>query len=149
MAQIEKELGWLFVTSHSDQQKGVINYIIWSDILLCSECNGEIVFWDAAVDWKPGEKGRIASEFSCPNCNADLNKKNLERAFKSEFDQSLNTIVRQRKMKPVRISYKFNRKNFEKDPDKSDLALIEKANSLACLYWFPAGLFMNREGKWG
>ena len=47
----EKECGWMFETLHADgKTKGRINYTIWSDVFLCSECAAEVVFWDAAVD---------------------------------------------------------------------------------------------------
>ncbi len=47
----EDECGWMFETLHSDgRTKGRINYTIWSDVFLCSECAGEVVFWNAAVD---------------------------------------------------------------------------------------------------
>lgn len=149
LGTLEKELGWLFVTNHSGQQKATVNYVIWSDVLLCSECNQELLFWDVAVDWKPGEKGAIASSFACPHCKADLTKRDLARAFQNVFDASLNTVVRRKKMKPVRISYKVNRTSFEKSPDESDLVLITAAEAQVCRQWHPADLFMARPGKWG
>jgi DNA modification methylase len=149
LEQIEAELGWLFVTAHAGQQKGTVSNVIWSDVLLCSECNKEIVFWDAAVEWIPGEKGKVASDFDCPHCGADLSKRTLERAFERVFDQPLGLVVRRRKMKPVRISYRYGKATFEKEPDEVDLSLIEKANAETCHSWYPSCLFMNREGQWG
>ena len=34
---------------------GRINYTIWSDVFVCSECSGEVVYWDSAVDKAAGK----------------------------------------------------------------------------------------------
>jgi hypothetical protein len=45
LAEVEDECGWMYKTLHADgKTKGIINYTVWSEILLCSECSGEIVF---------------------------------------------------------------------------------------------------------
>jgi hypothetical protein len=98
LSQVDNELGWLFKTAHAGQQKGTINYVIWSDVLLCSECSKEIIFWHAAVHWKSGEKGKVESNFNCSHCNAELTKRSLNRAFENFFDPSLNKVVRRRKL---------------------------------------------------
>ena len=53
LAEVECECGWMYETLHTDgTTKGKINYTIWSDVFICSECAGDIVFWDAALDKK-------------------------------------------------------------------------------------------------
>jgi len=29
---------------------GTVNYTVWSDVFVCPDCTGEVVFWEAAVD---------------------------------------------------------------------------------------------------
>ena len=43
--EVEKECGWMYETLHTDRiTKGELNYTIWSDVFVCSECASEVVF---------------------------------------------------------------------------------------------------------
>ena len=49
--KVEKLLGWVYdVFDEKRKIKGVVNYIVWSDVFLCSSCNNEIIFFNNAVD---------------------------------------------------------------------------------------------------
>lgn len=78
--ECEKEFGWMYETIHVDEKnnviigidgkpiKGRINYIVWSDVLVCPNCSKEIVFWDVAVGNK---KKKIKDVFKCNQCYSD------------------------------------------------------------------------------
>ena len=113
---------------------GTINYTVWSDVFVCPECTGEVVFWEAAVD---KEAGKVHSEFPCPHCGAQLTKRNMDRAWVTKYDRAIGQTIRQAKQVPVLINYSVGKKRFEKKPDVFDLALIEKIEALDIPYWFP------------
>ncbi len=113
---------------------GHINYTVWSDVFICPECVGEIIFWDVAVD---KEAGKVREEFSCPHCNAKLKKKTMERAWITRFDKAINQTIRKVKQVPVLLNYSIGKKRFEKIPDAFDVALIEKIANCDISYWFP------------
>jgi hypothetical protein len=49
--QLDKECGWMYETLHADQKtKGIINYTVWSDVFICSDCTHEIILWNEALD---------------------------------------------------------------------------------------------------
>ena len=51
LKEVEKECGWMYETLHSDgKTKGKINFTLWSDVFLCSQCSSDVVVWDAAVN---------------------------------------------------------------------------------------------------
>ena len=55
MREVEEEFGWMYQTKHTTAMgSGTINFTIWSDVLVCPECGGEVVFWDAAVNESEG-----------------------------------------------------------------------------------------------
>lgn len=73
--QINKEIGWMYETRHgTGSAKGKINFTLWSDVFVCPECAGEIVFWEAAADT---EAAKVRDEFSCPTCSVRLKKRGL------------------------------------------------------------------------
>jgi rubredoxin len=117
LKEVEEECGWMYETLHLDEKiKGVINYTVWSDVFVCPECAGEVVYWENALD---REAGKVLDEFSCPHCSAQLTKRSMvERAWVTKFDTSLKETVRQAKQIPVLINYSAMRKKFEKVPNK-------------------------------
>jgi len=137
---VDKELGWMYETVHTDGRIGRINYTVWSDVFVCSECAEEIVFWDIAVD---KVKGEIRETFQCPSCKADLQKRNLPRAFRTKFDPSTNSPSRQSMRLPVLINYSVDGNRFEKVPDLKDLALIERIEASNIPYPFPTARMMD------
>ena len=113
---------------------GTINYTVWSDVFVCPDCTGEVIFWEAAVD---KDAGKVRDTFSCPHCRARLTKRTMERAWVTRFDSAVNQTVRQAKQIPVLINYSAGKKRYEKTPDEFDLALIEKIESSEIPHWFP------------
>lgn len=166
LKEVEDECGWMYATIKTDQKWyndlvnefakkvqdartiedirtiintqssifGHINYTVWSDVFICPECVGEIIFWDVAVD---KEAGKVREEFSCPQCNAKLKKKTMERAWITRFDKAINQTIRKVKQVPVLLNYSIGKKRFEKIPDAFDVALIEKIVNCDISYWFP------------
>jgi DNA modification methylase len=113
---------------------GTVNYTVWSDVFVCPDCTGEVVFWEAAVD---KEAGKVGDEFPCPHCRATLTKRRMERAWVTKYDQALQKPIRQARQAPVLINYSVGKKRFEKAPDAFDLALIRKIEQLEIPDWFP------------
>jgi hypothetical protein len=114
---------------------GRINYSIWSDVFLCSECSGEVVFWNAAVD---KHAGKVRDDFPCPHCKARLTKRGMERAFSTFRDSALNETIKQAKQVPVLINYTRGKDRLEKTPDDFDRALLQVIEGLKNAAWFPS-----------
>lgn len=133
---VEDECGWMYETQHSDGRIGKINYTVWSDVFICTECAGEVVFWDEAVDSK---NGKVRDEFPCPHCAASLSKRTMERAWIKVFDPALNESIAQAKQVPVQINYSVPGMTgrCEKKPDLQDYDLIDRINNAPIPYWFP------------
>lgn len=153
----EDKYGWMFQTAHSptnDQIQlaveeinskdtpnlgkfcavGRVNYTVWSDVFTCTECAGDVVFWNTAVDI---EGGKVNDQFSCPSCAASLTKRSMERKWQKMMDPYLGHIVEQAVQVPVMINYKVGKKRFQKIPDQADVALILKTESLRASEWCP------------
>lgn len=153
----EQRFGWMFQTLHSpsdDQiQKAVakissddspnlndigvtgrVNYTVWSDVFSCPECAGDVVFWNSAVD---KEGGKVNDQFNCPSCGASVTKRSMERKRQKLMDPYLGRIIEQAVQVPVMINYKVGKKKFEKIPDKVDIELIRKTESIRSSDWCP------------
>jgi DNA modification methylase len=131
---INKKFNWMFETLHKDGKKGIINFVVWSEVTECPDCNFEFVVWDASADTV---KGRMKNEFNCPNCSSKLKKKDCTTLLVSEYDKGLDEIIKQKKYQPAFINYTANNKRFYKKPDRFDFDLIDKINQLDFNCWIP------------
>jgi hypothetical protein len=66
-----------------------------------------VVYWSAAVN---REMGTVEDSFHCPSCNAELSKRNLERAWVNYYDEGLKAQHQQIKQVPVAINYSIGGK---------------------------------------
>lgn len=154
---VRKSYGWMFQTIHNPTSErlaqavsmiessdapdlagcgviGKVNYTVWSDVFLCPECSSDVVFWNAAVD---KEAGKVNQQFECPTCSALLTKRSLQRRWQKLFDPYLGEVVEQAVQVPVMINYSLGKKRFQKVPDRADLALILKTESIRAADWCP------------
>ncbi len=154
LKEVEKECGWMYETFHADGvTKGRINFTIWSDVLACSQCGAEMVFWDVAVD----SEENIHDSWSCPQCSTLLSKNHskdsgalkVEHVLLTEFDRALERVIQRNKQVPVYINYSVGKKRYGKRPDKQDLELIAKVQEQEIPYWFPNVPMMFKGSEWG
>lgn len=142
LKEVEIECGWMYETKHTAGRVGTINYTVWSDVFVCPECAGEVVFWEVAVD---KEMRKVMDDFFCPHCHSALTKRSIERTWSTIYDGAINKTIKLAKQVPVLINYLAGGKRYEKTPDKSDLALINKIENSEAPYWYPTDRMM--EGK--
>ncbi len=125
----EHEYKWMYSTTHHDGSHATINYILWSDVLVCHSCSNDIEYFNVAFDKKAG---LIRDEFDCPHCGAVLIKSKLSRAWETIYDPVLQQNIRHATQIPVLINYRTagSKKQLDKTPDTNDIALIRKIQSL-------------------
>lgn len=124
LKEVEDELGWMYETKHTQgKEKGVINYVVWSDVNICPECAGEFFFWDEALDDKAGA---VVNDIKCPHCTAQLSKRSFERKMETVYDKRLGRTISQGKQMPSMIDYSVGRKRFQKKPDENDLIILNR-----------------------
>ncbi len=136
--EVKNEHGWMYETIHTDEKSiGTINYTIWSDVFVCPECAGEVVFWDSAIDTKDAV---VKDKFPCPHCSALLSKNISNRAWEAKYDTSLKSTIKHAKQVPILLIYSVEGKKgrFEKAPDELDLQKIKKINEWEIDEWFPS-----------
>jgi len=126
--ELERELGWMYRTRHTDGRTGRIDFTVWSEVFSCSECAGEIVFYDAALD---AASKRVRESFPCPNCGNELTRKRLTRLYESRYDSLVGETIQVPKRQPALIAYSVGGSRYEKRPDADDIALVQRIGSLS------------------
>ncbi|WP_343422498.1 DNA methyltransferase [Candidatus Flexifilum breve] len=149
LREAEEAVGDLYSTIHSNGAVGRIDYTVWSEVFICSNCGHELVFWEIAVDH---DKRKIGSDFQCPNCGVKHTKSTVEHALSTEFDPAIGHITKKNKKIPVLIVYKLGNKTFSKKPDETDLVRIRELDRQPPRWQFPTNRMMNTGNeieKWG
>ena len=133
--EVENEFGWFYQTLHEDSNvKGIINYVLWSDVFICPNCQNDLVFWDIAVD---EDSLSMKDELCCNHCGSIISKRSLKRVYIDKFDKFLSESISQAKQVPVLINYFYNKKKFFKKPDQNDLKTIEEISKLILNWGLP------------
>ena len=141
LRKANEEIGWMYETRHTgnsllqDAPKGTINFVVWSDVLVCPSCSHEIVFWNDAVDV---ENGKIPVKFFCPSCHASLTKRDCKHVMETISRNGKTLSVS--KQIPVHINYTFAGKRYEKEPDQFDFDLLQKIEDFDIQYWYPTDM---------
>lgn len=121
--ETQKELEGIYAIKDDEGKWGMIRYIIWSEVLVCPECNHENSFWENAVSRTPLA---ISSTFKCPKCNYIGIIAHIERATESIKDPVLNKKHIQKKRIPVWTYGRTGKRTWGRETTKNDLKLIQE-----------------------
>lgn len=134
MCLVKANLRWLYETKHINGEKGIINSVIWSDVLVCNNCGEDIIFWESGVDQ---ELGKVLPKIKCKHCSCLFQKNELKKKIITYYDVDLNKTVFISKIIPVQISYDFGSKTFYKLPDQEDIDRLYKIENTPIEGWIP------------
>lgn len=128
LAEVEREVGWMYRTLHTDgKTHGRIEYTVWSEVLNCTSCAGEIIFTDAALD---SETQRVSEKITCPHCGAEGTKEDMDLQFESFVEPFSGDVAKRPKRVPSIIKYKIGNTVYTKNPDDNDLEILRKISAL-------------------
>jgi DNA modification methylase len=129
LKMVKEECGWMYETYHTDEKtKGLINYVVWSEVLACPNCSSEINFYQEAFD---ESIGHVKEQFSCPHCGINVSKSDLELLFDTRIDRSTGSTIKQPRRIPVLINYRVGKGRYEKNPDSNDLEILKRIEALS------------------
>ncbi|MCX6028266.1 MAG: DNA methyltransferase [Chloroflexi bacterium] len=117
---------------------GRINYTVWSEVFLCPQCSGEIVFLDEALD---EDTQRVRETFACPHCGAQVTKRSLDKCRTTVLDPVLGRTVETLKRKPVLIEYTVGGSKYTKSVDPQDLEVLDRIERLPMPADIPTNAF--------
>ena len=131
------ECSWMWETKHmGTNEKGVINYVAWTDVLICPKCSGDIVFGKVAAT----ADGKIKDKYYCPHCSLEIKKGSCDKQKEVFFDAITGSTCSIAKQVPLVINYTYRGKRYQKEPDLDDDKLVQKIRELKVPYWYPTDL---------
>ncbi|MDD2879381.1 MAG: DNA methyltransferase [Rhodoferax sp.] len=114
--------------------KGVVEFVLYSDVVACSNCGSQHPFYSIAVDEM---EDSLRSSIKCPSCGVEAKESSWEACYESRIDPLLNMAHKEAKTVPVLINYSVGTSRFEKIPDEDDFAAIRDADAKLRTVGFP------------
>lgn len=105
-----------------NQLLGNIEYVIWSENYLCSNCLNEMSFWDANVN---EDEKSVKKHLICPQCGAEGKKNDLERVYETKTDLVTGEIINHPKLSPIKVNYTSGKTRLNKTPGILDYKILE------------------------
>jgi hypothetical protein len=128
LLEVEKDVGWMYETVHSDGlTKGRIEYTVWSEVLNCASCSGEIVFTSAALN---EDTQRVDDVITCPHCGAKAKKEQMDLQLEAFIDPATGLSESRPKRVPALIRYRVGKTVYSKKPDAQDLSRLSEIAAL-------------------
>ncbi len=128
LTAFESKLGWMYNTEHTNGKLGKVNYVVWSEVLACPNCNHEFSF--TGEFYEPDSQA-ILDSIKCPSCSSELTKESCNLLFETVYDKGTNQVVRKPRRIPYMIYYNYNNTNHSKKPDEFDFSVLKRISELA------------------
>lgn len=116
------EIGWMYISEKTPSSKSDINFTIWSDVFFCPQCQGDIIFWEAARDEDSGE---VQDTFPCPHCSAILKKASLDRQMETALTHHGVKVKRIKKF-PIALDSGSGRGRSTRPLSSSDHEVLQR-----------------------
>ncbi|MGY0799700.1 DNA methyltransferase [Lysobacter sp. A286] len=130
----------LYAAKDPSGQAGTIRHMIWSDILVCPQCEAETAYWDAAVRHAPLS---MAEEFTCAECARSIKIRACTRAIEAAPDVFGATVERKKRV-PVRVYGRTGNAKWQRESTPEDIEQALAAEALTIPRSAP-----NEELVWG
>lgn len=140
LSTLKKKYEYLYHTKHTNDKLGIIEYVVWSDVIVCDHCQKEMLFFDTFV--QRGE-GYIKDESNCQFCGSTIFRKKCRKKYKSEYDTSIDKAMEVVETRPILICYKYTNKRYFKRPDNADFNNLTSINNYKITNWFPTTLLQD------
>lgn len=124
--KLRKELSWMYECERNGG-KYEINYVVWSDYVLCDNCSAEVCTFDAAIDQV---RNKINSSYPCPQCGATISKSSTKKVLVSSFDEFLAKSHALEKRRPRMLSIFIGKQRKQIVWSEDDDNVLKKAESI-------------------
>jgi len=121
---LKSEFGHYYTTEDKNSHSiGEAQFYVWSEVFTCPHCTLSAPLFALAVDSKTHKR---RDTFSCPSCNANLSKDNLDRAWTISIDPTNGKILKVAKCDLVEVSACIEGRTQRYIPTKYDLEQLEQ-----------------------
>lgn len=135
------QLEWAYAFSCEDPRSKPMSLTVWSDVFICSNCSGDIIYWGNGIRRQQGD----IEPMICPHCRAENPKTRSTHQTITFYDPILRTTVRQ----PLQVPVLVRGERKERPASKHDQEIAERCLKEAARLDAPCVKMMYRDEPWG
>ena len=133
-------LGSMYFAKSPNGTDGIIRYVIWTELLVCPECNTEIDFFQHGTSRNPAKfKDRI----ECPCCHKSFSVDNMPFSTEEYYDKILGKTISRKKRRIAWVYGVSGNLNWDRPANEDDNNLIQRIDEKLDFNEEP------KEIKWG
>ena len=99
-----------------------LEYLVWSEVLICPNCGSEVVFGNLAFDFCNKE---VNDQFECSECRRLLEKRQCKRKIEQYFDTLLNKTAERITLVPLFAAIDCDGNRFYRKPLANDAPSVD------------------------
>lgn len=135
--ELDDEIGWMYSTTNSrGKATGKLNFVLWSDVMVCPNCGKEYVYWKHGVKMQNMRVTSLES-YPCPHCGAEQTRRTAKFAVESYYDEGVGKVLNRVKQVPVIIVGKDGKEKIQREPNDYDFELLKKIEETHISTWYP------------
>lgn len=119
----KSELNHYYFAKDNDGREGVIRHIIWTDILICPDCNAEVSYFEEATSHSPVKFKKFVK---CPHCDHVHKVDEMSFATEEYYDALLQKWMIRKKRVPAWVYGTTNGNNWNRAANDDDRALLQQ-----------------------
>lgn len=136
----KKSIGYLYSAKDPNGDNGLMRYSIWSELLICPNCNREISYFEYGTSRNPV---KFHNRIMCPNCHKTHPIDSMAYATENYYDHILNKVATRKKRVLAWVYGTTNGKNWDRPANIEDSKVIEKLEATSSTSAIP------QEIQWG
>ena len=118
----EMELGQYYRAKDVHGNEGVVRHIIWSEVLICPECDEELSYFENGTKRNPVQ---FTKTITCPYCGKTHDTDAFKPALENIYDSLLKKEIIRKKREPAWIYGTTNGENWDRKVNDEDRVLIK------------------------
>lgn len=119
----EKLVSGLYTAKSPDGKDGFIRYAIWTEVLICPQCQAEIDYFQNGTSRNPAT---FYDKIECPHCHKTTSVEEMSFATEEYYDKLLAKTILRKKRKIAWIYGTSGKENWDRAATDDDFVLIQK-----------------------
>lgn len=119
----EKLASGMYAAKSPDGRDGYIRYAIWTEVLICPECDAEIEYFTNGTSRNPAT---FYDKIECPHCHRTSLVEAMSFATEEHYDKLLKKTILRKKRRIAWVYGTSGKENWDRIATEDDTALVQK-----------------------
>ena len=119
----EKLASGMYAAKSPDGRDGYIRYAIWTEVLICPECDAEIEYFKNGTSRNPAT---FYDKIECPHCHRTSLVEAMSFATEEHYDKLLKKTILRKKRRIAWVYGTSGKENWDRIATEDDIALVQK-----------------------